>query len=78
MSYQGNTLVFNQTGKLMNAEAKADPTASAHAKVKFNRTHGHQDNQFLIQNLKPTHNLSPSVTKPALAEGGLDGSALEQ
>ena len=73
-----NNVMFSQTGKLVSAEVKADTSSNTNAKVKFNKTHGYQDNQFLIQNLKQTSNLSPSVTKALLAEEAPEGSALEQ
>lgn len=47
-----NNLMFNQTGKLVTAEVKTETNAHANAKLKFNKTHGYHENQFLIQNLK--------------------------
>ena len=70
--------MFSQTGKLVSAEVKTDSNANALAKAKFNKTHGYQDNQFIIQNLKQTQNLSSSITNALLVEDVQDGSAVEE
>jgi len=40
--------MFSQTGKLVSAEVRADPNSNTNTKLKFNKTHGYHDNQFLI------------------------------
>jgi len=78
-SHGGNgNLVFSQTGKLVSGEVKTDVGASVNAKQKFNKTHGHYDNQFLISNLKQTQNLSSSITNALLEDQAAESSALDR
>lgn len=71
-------MVFSQTGKLVSGEVKTDVGASVNAKQKFNKTHGHYDNQFLISNLKQTQNLSSSITNALLEDQAAESSALDR